>query len=212
MSAIAEIMKLRILFTVFFIIAYPLAVHFAILNHRSYLAAILVTSVFIFYLVVAATRQSGSHAFLTALAAILVAGLAFWFKEFLIYWVYIFPVAIYLLLFWVFARTLKPGREPLITGISRLERGGVVPADLLGYTRALTTFWSVFFIFMAISSVLLSFLAPLHVWSYFSNVLSYVLVAAFFLLEYPFRILRFPHHQHSSPFKVMRRIALNGLN
>lgn len=205
-------MKLRTVFTIIFIIAYPLAVHFAILNHQSYFAAMLVTGVFVFYLVLAATRQSGPQAFLTALAALLVAGLAVFFKEFLIYWVYIFPVAIYLLLFWVFARTLKRGREPLITGISRLERGGVVPADLLGYTRALTTFWSVFFVLMATSSVLLGFFAPLHVWSYFSNVLSYILVAAFFLLEYPFRVLRFPHHQHSSPFKVMRRIALNGLN
>ncbi len=205
-------MKLRILLTLIFFIAYPLAVHFAILNHQSYFAAILVTGVFVFYLLLAATMQSGLRAFVTALAAILVAGLPFFFEQFLIYWVYIFPVAIYLLLFWVFARTLKQGKEPLITGISRLERGGVVPADLLGYTRGLTTFWSVFFILMAISSILLSFLAPLHVWSYFSNVLSYVLIAAFFLLEYPFRILRFPHHQHSSPFKIMRRIALNGLN
>lgn len=205
-------MKLRTVLTVIFIIAYPLAVHFAILNHQSYVAAILVTGAFIFYLALAAIKQTGVQAVLTGFAALLIAGLAFYFSHFLLFGVYIFPVAIYLLLFWVFARTLKRGREPLITGISRLERGGLVPADLIGYTRGLTTFWSAFFILMAISSVLLGFFTPLHVWSFFSNVLSYILVAALFLLEYPFRILRFPHHQHSSPLKVMRRIALNGLN
>ncbi len=205
-------MKLKTLLTVIFFIAYPLAIHFAILNQQTHLAAVLVMGVFVFYLILAATRQAGAQAVTTGLIALLVAILAFYFDRYLLYWVYVFPVVIYLFLFWVFARTLKRGKEPLVTGISRLERGGVVPPDLLGYTRSLTAFWSVFFVLMAVSSILLSFLAPLRVWSFFSNVLSYFLVAAFFLLEYPFRVLRFPHHQHSSPLKVMRRIALSRLS
>ena len=49
-----------------------------------------------------------------------------------------------LFLMWLFARTLKDGREPLITSIARSVHGSLRP-DIEIYTRRVTYAWSLFF-------------------------------------------------------------------
>jgi uncharacterized membrane protein len=104
-------------------------------------------------------------------------------------------VGVYLGLLWVFARTLRSGREPLVTGIARRVRG-VLPAEIAGYTRRVTQAWCVFFACMAAASTALFLLAPLPVWSLFANLLNLPLVVAMFVAEYLVRITRFRHLQH----------------
>lgn len=104
-------------------------------------------------------------------------------------------VAIYAGLLWMFARTLKRGREPLATAIARRVRGGL-PPEIAGYTRRVTQAWCVFFAGMLLASVALFLFAPLAVWSLFANLLNLPLIAAMFAGEYLVRIIRFPHLQH----------------
>lgn len=191
------------------LITYPLALHFTLIGQRTAWAAVLLSAVLILYLLLVSTRHTAPRVLGFFILAISLPILAYYLGYF-IYLIYILPPLIYLLLFWVFVRTLRAGEEPLITRISKIERGGSIPADLLGYTRGLTELWSAFFILMALSSLVLAIFAPLHIWSFFSNILSYLLTAAFFIVEYAIRKWRFPHHSHSSPLKIARRIADNG--
>jgi uncharacterized membrane protein len=106
-------------------------------------------------------------------------------------------VSIYLGLLWLFARTLRQGREPLVTGIARRVRGGTLPPEVVGYTRRATQAWCIFFACMATASTALFVFAPLPVWSLFANLLNLPLVAMMFLAEYCVRIMCLPHLQHS---------------
>jgi uncharacterized membrane protein len=121
-------------------------------------------------------------------------------------------VGVYLGLLWLFARTLRRGREPLVTGIARRVRG-TLPLEVVGYTRRVTQAWCMFFACMALASAALFLLAPLAAWSLFANLLNLPLVAAMFLVEYGVRITRFRHLQHfpitaaARAFRVGRRDA-----
>ena len=106
-----------------------------------------------------------------------------------------------------FAMTLAPGREPRIASFARLERGGELPSDLARYTRRLTWLWTVLFFVSAAIGLLLAAFAPLHVWSAFVNVASYVAVAALFVGEYLYRKIRFPHYRHA-PLATLVRIVV----
>jgi uncharacterized membrane protein len=116
------------------------------------------------------------------------------------------PVVINLALCGVFARTLVGDREPLVTRIARIERSGQLPPDLARYTRNLTRAWAGFFVLMAAISVTLAVTGPLAAWSLFTNILNYLLVALFFILEYLYRRVRYRHHPHASPWQVICRL------
>jgi uncharacterized membrane protein len=95
--------------------------------------------------------------------------------------------SIYTSLLAVFALTLRPGREPLITGMARRMHGGL-DAELAAYTRKVTIAWSLFFASQLALSVALFCFAPLVVWSFFVNILDIPLVAAMFAAEYAVRL------------------------
>lgn len=101
--------------------------------------------------------------------------------------------AIYAGLLLTFALTLRPGREPLITGMARRMHGPLTP-ELARYTRCVTLAWSLFFAAQLALSVGLFCLAPLVAWSFFVNILDIPLVVAMFAAEYAvrLRVLRDP--------------------
>jgi uncharacterized membrane protein len=101
--------------------------------------------------------------------------------------------AIYSSLLVMFALTLRPGREPLITAMAR-RLHGTLPDELARYTRRVTLAWSCFFAAQLTSSIALFLFAPLVVWSFFVNILDLPLVAAMFAAEYAtrLRVLRNP--------------------
>jgi uncharacterized membrane protein len=104
-------------------------------------------------------------------------------------------MTIYLGLMWMFARTLRPGREPMVTAIARRVRGSL-PPEIAGYTRRVTQAWCGFFAGMVLASAALFLFAPLPVWSLFVNLLNLPLIAAMFGGEYLVRITRFRHLRH----------------
>ena len=116
------------------------------------------------------------------------------------------PVAINLAFCALFARTLRRDREPLVTRFARIERGGQLAPDLERYTRNLTRAWTGFFVLMAAISATLAVTGPIAAWSLFSNLLNYLLVVLFFLLEYVYRRVRYRHHPHASPWQMISRL------
>src|ERR1044071_2801817 len=77
----------------------------------------------------------------------------------------------YLALLWYFGRTLRPGREPLITRIARRIHGSV-PPEMDCFTRPLTVGLCVFFAGQSLVSGLpLPFAPPDMCW-FFVNVLA----------------------------------------
>lgn len=101
-----------------------------------------------------------------------------------------------LFLMWFFARTLKGGREPLITSIARRVHGSLTP-DIETYTRRVTYAWSLFFLLQVVVSIGLYIFASLAAWSMFINILNAPLIILMFVCEYSYRILRYRDHQSS---------------
>lgn len=117
--------------------------------------------------------------------------------------VYLLPhVGAYLFMLWFFGHTLMPGREALITRLAR-HIHGTLPAEIERYTLHVTAAWCLFFVGMALASLLLFFFAPLAAWSVF-NLLNLPLVVAMFLAEYLYRILRYPNFSHASIGSTIR--------
>lgn len=127
------------------------------------------------------------------------------------------PVAVLAFIAWMFGRTLRAGRVPLISRIvSALE---AVPAaqlapELQRYTRRLTAAWAGMLAALALVNLLLALIAvpggllasvgivaPWVVtetqWSWIANLLNYGLVAGFFVGEYLFRKRVFPGRYRS---------------
>jgi len=117
------------------------------------------------------------------------------------------PILIYVFVCWAFARTLLPGREPLVTRIARLVRDGELPQPLVEHTRRVTWLWAVVPALMAAISLALARFAEPATWSLFTNVVSYLVLGALFLLEYLYRLLRYPAIRHDSPWQVASRLV-----
>jgi uncharacterized membrane protein len=97
----------------------------------------------------------------------------------------------------LFARTLRPGHEPLVTRLARAVHGEL-PAPIARYTRAVTLAWALFFAAMGLAAVLLYLWAPRAAWSAFVTLTTLPAVAAMFAAEYVVRRVRFPWFQHVS--------------
>ena len=113
---------------------------------------------------------------------------------------------------WTFGHTLFPGREPLVTRMSRSVHGAL-PAPIVAYTRNVTLAWTLFLSAMAIISMLLYLFASLSLWSWFANLLFLPSVGLMFLAEYAYRTLRYPWFHHASiaqslaAFRRLRRFG-----
>ena len=109
--------------------------------------------------------------------------------------------SIYFLL-WLFGRTLLPGREPLISQISRRINGELMP-KVVAYTRHVTIAWCIFFTLQVVFRCCLYIFAPLAAWSFFINVLNLPLLLLMFVGEKTYRTARFPNHPQTSILKAI---------
>ena len=104
----------------------------------------------------------------------------------------------------LFAFSLLPGREALVTRLARVTRGGILPASAVPYTRAVTLAWAVFFAVAAAASAFLFAFASIAAWSLFVNLLMWPLVAAMFVIEYAIRLRCLSDLDHVSIFASVR--------
>jgi uncharacterized membrane protein len=113
-------------------------------------------------------------------------------------------VALNLMMAGAFGVTLLPGRTALIQQIAAWSMAPEpVSPGFARYLRAQTLVWSIFFVLMAVTSVVLTLAAPFEWWSLFVNVLSWPLIAAVFLGEYVVRRTWFRDLPDHTPLQTM---------
>jgi uncharacterized membrane protein len=105
--------------------------------------------------------------------------------------------ALYSALLALFANTLRPPREDMVSGLARRVSGPPVQG-MAAYTRWVTKAWCLFFAGQLGASALLLAFAPLAAWSLLVNVLDLPLVLLMFAAEYAYRLYRFRNHAHVS--------------
>lgn len=139
------------------------------------------------------------------------------------------PVLLNAFMAWVFGRTLREGEMPLIERAARAMRGpdAQLNGEVVAYARGVTQAWTGLFVGLAVVNLVLAVLArpagllvvagfdpavsvPLSAWSLFANVLSYLLIAALFAIEFVVRARRFPHQPYSGLIDFTRRLAAQG--
>ncbi len=124
-----------------------------------------------------------------------------------IYALFLPPVVLPAMLLAVFATTLRPGRTPLVTRMAMLSRGGSLPAELVPYTRAVTWFWVAVLAAQTLAALLLAWLAPLELWSAYTNFGAYAVLALAFASEYLVRRLRYSHLPHQTVIEYLRSLV-----
>src|SRR5690606_9778916 len=137
---------------------------------------------------------------------------------------YAAPVLLNLLVAWLFGRSLRRGRTPLVERIARLLHGAPLAPDLVRYTRRVTLGWTVLLLALALLNAALALLAtpgglletagisppvtvPRTLWSLFANLLNYVVLALAFCGEFLWRRLRFPGHAEGGLAGFASRVA-----
>ena len=105
----------------------------------------------------------------------------------------------YLGLLAIFAASLQPGREAVLTILARKARGPL-PATVVRYTRRVTWSWCWFFLAQLLASFLLLVFARPEVWSLFINLFNLPLIGVMFCAEYTYRQWR---HAGRSPERLV---------
>ena len=119
-------------------------------------------------------------------------------------WVFLLQHAgIYALLCLAFGRTLQGGKIPMVSQFAQIVHGILSPA-LIRYTRAATWAWTFYFGGVTTLSLALFWLAPVHIWSAFANLLNMPLLALMFAGEYAARCYRLPAADRAGPIEAIR--------
>jgi uncharacterized membrane protein len=113
------------------------------------------------------------------------------------------------LLLW-FGLSLRPGREPVVTGFARRLRQ-TMPAKVVRYTRSVTVVWCGFFASQLIVSATLLFLVSQGAWLVFLTLLNLPLVVLMVLTEFACRRVLFRHDDHTGLFKTLSALRHGGL-
>ncbi len=113
------------------------------------------------------------------------------------------PVLINAGIFFLFARTLLPGQEPLITRFRRLDESDLTPESRL-YTKRLTIFWVIFLGITTSASVLAALYMDWKTWSWVVNIACPASAAALFLTEHFYRKRYLTHFGPTSLVRTFR--------
>jgi uncharacterized membrane protein len=103
----------------------------------------------------------------------------------------------------VFGATLRAGHTPLITTFARRIHREFGPAKVI-YTRKVTIAWTLYFIGMALVSVVLYAFASFEVWATFANLFSPIAVALMFGAEYFLRYRLHPEFERTTIADAIR--------
>ncbi|HET9735740.1 MAG TPA: hypothetical protein VFP62_10740 [Burkholderiales bacterium] len=188
--------------------AWPVSLHGAVLLGAPHWVPRLTAGALIVAAALWAYAARNARAALYALGiALLAAGAALTAPQLLLYAP---PVLINAALAIVFAASLRQPREPVITRFARVEHPAL-PPELALYTRRLTMVWAALFAAMAGVALALALGGSLESWSTFTNVVSYLLVAALFAGEHAYRRRRFRQYRHAGLRELVRNVRGAGL-
>ena len=140
------------------------------------------------------------------ITAVALVGLCVYFSDSMRFIVYAPPLAAFAFMAFFFYRTLRPGSEPLITRVARLEHPDL-PADMARHARMLTWAWALCFALLFVVALVLAPLLQLDVWSRWVHGLGYIVPGALFLGEHAYRHVRFRERQHGSLLVLIPNIV-----
>jgi uncharacterized membrane protein len=190
-------------------ISFALLAHFAIIDGLTPALGALLSLVPAAALALWAVRRSRHRT--AALAALALAAVAVWLG-----WGALernFPSVFFvehaganLVLAIVFGRTLVGSREPLCTRFARLLHGPLPPEEVR-YTRQVTLAWTIFFVVLFALSCALYLGRFVTAWSILANILTPILVAAMFVVEYAIRLRALPHSQRTGVLDGIRAFS-----
>jgi len=106
----------------------------------------------------------------------------------------------------VFALTLRPGHEPLVTALARRVHDGLTP-DMERYSRKVTIAWALYFVLMAAASLALFAFAPFDAWAVFANLVTPVAMVLLFVGEYLLRYRLHPEFERATLADAMNAYA-----
>ena len=208
-----------------FALAFPSLAHAAALTGSQALA---LASVAALVLAVAWPLRSRPLAFtaVLALAAALLALLAVTGKARVA--MLLPPILITFGIAWQFARSLQPGRVPLIERIVvALHADALAIPGVRGYARRVTLLWALLLGALCVVNTVLALLAvpdgllhaagvepfaavPLQRSSFFANVVNYLVILGFFVGEYAYRRTRFPEQPYRNFGEFLGQVARLG--
>lgn len=206
-------------------LAYPFIAHFAVVRNSMALLVVALALLIVVPMLPALGR--GSVTAWTAIPAV-VAGL-WWVSRstHATLPLYIAPILVPGFMAVVFGSSLLAGQTPLIEQLIRImepgDPGGVPEQQVWAYARTLTGAWTLLFVAISATNLVLGLLAepdglllaagivpplmvPEMVWSLFANVIGYLLVAAFFVIEYAYRRQRFPRQPYRNLLEFLLRV------
>ncbi|GMR20137.1 MAG: hypothetical protein BMS9Abin36_0732 [Gammaproteobacteria bacterium] len=93
------------------------------------------------------------------------------------------PIIINSLIFLIFISSLFGNSGSLIGRFAKIIKPDA-SNEIMEYCRWVTWAWALFFLVMAVLSWFLSAYASIEAWSWFTNVLTYILVGLMFIVEY----------------------------
>ena len=188
---------------------YPVLIHLSVVLQQPLLrvpALVLLTAGIAYKGLLRKSRA----AWITLITVVLVTLAASQINEWL-YAFYLPPVLIPALIASVFIRSLLPGREPLVTAIGERARGPLT-VEMRSYTRIVTLMWAILLCSMTLLGIVLPLTAGEHIWSLYTNVISYLLVAVFFVGEYLYRRFHFKDHDHPGFRQYLEIVLRSGNN
>ncbi|MGZ5207252.1 MAG: hypothetical protein ACXWIQ_06215 [Caldimonas sp.] len=97
----------------------------------------------------------------------------------------------------LFALTLRPGHEPLVTALARRVHAGLSPG-MAAYSRKVTIVWALYFTAMAALSIALFAFAPFDTWAAFANLVTPVAMVLLFVGEYLIRYWLHPEFERAT--------------
>lgn len=220
MPAAVTVSRLKILFA----LAYPFVAHFAVVRNSMGLIVVAVALLVAVAILPALLRGSAAAWVTVAVVGVMLWGLSHSSHATLP--LYIAPVLVPGFMAGVFGSSLLRGRTPVIEQLIRLMHQ---PSDeppepeVWAYARTLTVAWTVLFVVISVTNLVLALLAepnglllasgvtppftvPLEGWSWFANGIDYLLVAALFLIEYAYRRHRFPRQPYRNLLDFFQRV------
>jgi uncharacterized membrane protein len=203
-------------------LAYPFVAHFAVIHNSMTLIVVALALLVLVPILPALTRGSVA----AWLALPLIAAGLWWLSRstHATLPLYIAPVLVPGFMAGVFGATLLAGQTPMIEQLILIMQTEPEPEPaVIAYARRLTQAWTLFFVALSLTNLVLGLLAapggmllaagvtpvvtvPEHWWSLFANVIGYLLVAAFFLIEYAYRRRRFPRQPYRNMLDFLLRV------
>lgn len=189
--------------SIIMMVGYPLVAYIALLLEQS----LFIISYFllaIFFIALDKCRHSHWYT-----GALLLSGIALTIylvsQSYHQYILYLPPIFILLGMFVLFTQSLIAGQTPIVTRYASLI-GDKQEEKHLRYYRMLTSIWSVFFLFMASTSILLAIYTDSDTWSLFTHVISYFLIGGFFIIEFIYRKYHFAGEIEGGFFQFIGKI------